>query len=375
MERLADAITRDIRNNVYDGAVVMVAQGGKVLLDAALGYADRANGREMQKSDVFAIFSVTKSITAVAALQQVERGLLHLNQPVADLIPEFGVKGKQRITLGNLLCHTAGMPASMPAVGADEHGDLDKVAASACAEVLVSVPGEACQYSPILAYAIIGDLVRRVDPRGRSYREIITQDIFEPLAMNDSHVGMRPDLAARGVPVVVRDRTPGMFAADGIEGLGALILDAEQDAEMPSGGVVSTTADIFRFAEALRQGGTLDGKRIISSAMLDYATQNHTGDMPNSLYQYAREMLGWPQFPASLGLGFFMRGHGRHPTYCGTLNSPGTFTGVGAGSCVFWVDPVRDATFVCQTAGLMEEAHSLERFMRLSDVALAGLDD
>lgn len=375
MDRLADAITRDIRNEVYDGAVIMVAQGGKVLLDAALGYAERANGREMQKHDVFAIFSVTKSITAIAALQMVERGLLHLNQPVAEVIPEFGVKGKQRITLGNLLSHTAGLPATAPAVGHDEHGDLDKVAASACTEVLVSVPGEACQYSPILAYAVVGELVRRVDPGGRGYREIITQDIFEPLGMADSHVGMRPDLVDRAVPVVVRDHTPGMFAAEGIEGLGALILDVEQDVEIPSGGVVSTAADMFRFAEALRQGGAIDGNRIISAAMLDYATQNHTGDMPNSLYQYAREMLGWPQFPASLGLGFFLRGHGRHPTYCGTLNSPRTYTGVGAGSCVFWVDPERDATFVCHTSGLMEEAHSLERFMRLSDVALAGLED
>jgi len=373
MERLADAITRDIKNELYDGAVVMVAQGGKILLDVVLGYADRARGREMQKDDVFAIFSVSKSITAVAALQQVERGLLHINQPVADLIPEFGVKGKQRITLGNLLSHTAGMPSTAPAVGHDEHGDLTKVVASACEEVLVSVPGEACQYSPILAYAIIGELSRRVDPAGRSYREIITQEIFEPLGMKDSHVGMRPDLVKRAVPVVVRDRSPGMFAAEGIEGLGAIILDVEQDIEIPSGGIVSTAADMFRFAEALRQAGTPEGKGIISTAMRDYATLNHTGDMPNSLYQYAREMLGWPQFPASLGLGFFLRGVGRHPTYCGTLNSPGTYTGVGAGSCVFWVDPERDMTFVCHTAGLMEEAHSLERFMRLSDVALAGV--
>jgi hypothetical protein len=82
-------------------------------------------------------------------------------------------------------------------------------------------------------------------------------------------------------------------------------------------------------------------------------------------------MYEWPDFPAYLGLSFFLRGDGLFPTYFGLMASPETFGSIGSGSTLFWVDPKRELTFICLTAGLLEEGHSLERFQRLSDLAIA----
>jgi CubicO group peptidase (beta-lactamase class C family) len=218
----------------------------------------------------------------------------------------------------------------------------------------------------------LGVVVRRIDGGSRRFQDILAADVFEPLGMKDTWLGLRRDLAERRVPVVVRDRTPGLFTPEMLEAFNVLLTE---EAEIPGAGGLSTADDIFRFAEALRRGGELGGARILSPAMLRLATTNHTGLMPNSLWDYAREMRGWDEFPAFLGLGFFLRGTGVFPMYFGSMASPGTFGGVGAGGTMFWVDPERDLIFVCLTAGLLEETRSMERFQRLSDLVLAALTD
>ena len=147
----------------------------------------------------------------------------------------------------------------------------------------------------------------------------------------------------------------------------------QEDTEIPGGGGVGTAADIFRLAEMLRCGGELDGARVLSPAVIRLAATNHTGLRPNNLWNYTREVRNWDEFPASLGLGFFVRGTGIFPTYFGTLASPNTFGAVGAGSTLFWIDPERDITCVCLTAGALEESYSMERFQRLSDLVLSAV--
>ena len=180
-----------------------------------------------------------------------------------------------------------------------------------------------------------------------------------------------PALAARAVTPRVSDDSPGMFDAAGLVGLAMAILNPEFDVEIPAGGFVSTAADVFRFAEALRRCGAWDEARVLSAPMVALATRNHTSTLPNDLWTYARELKSWPLFPANLGLGFFLRGEGLHPSYSGHLSTPGTFGAMGAGTTNYWVDPARDMTMVCLTTGFLEEANSALRFQRLSDVAIA----
>jgi len=141
---------------------------------------------------------------------------------------------------------------------------------------------------------------------------------------------------------------------------------------MPWVGLVSTAYDLWRFAEMLRRGGELDGRRILGPATLDLATRNHTGDKPNELYMQLAKARGWEPYPAYIGIGFVVRGEQICHHQFGTLSSPRTFGNHGAGSTLLWVDPQRDISFVCLTAGVMDEGDNIERFQRLSDIALSA---
>jgi CubicO group peptidase (beta-lactamase class C family) len=371
MSRLRQAIEGDVERKLYDGAVTIVGVDGKVVFEEAIGFADRHGGKPMRLDSVFPVFSISKALNAVLVLQRVERGEARLNTPVSEIIPEFGARGKQRITLGQLLSHSGGLPASFPAVPVDKIGDLDAVVTAVCDVTLEAVPGEEVSYSPIMAHAVLGQCVRRLDGGKRRLRDIAREELLEPLGMADTALGATPALAARAVMPRVSDESPGMFDASALVGLGQMILNPELGTEIPAGGFVSTAADVSRFAEAMRQGGALNGKRVLSTPMLELATTNHTGARHNDLWTYARELKGWPLFPANLGLGFFLRGEGLYPTYSGHLSTPGTFGAMGAGTTNFWVDPVRNITMVCLTTGFLEEANSALRFQRLSDVAIA----
>jgi CubicO group peptidase (beta-lactamase class C family) len=371
MSRLQKAIEGDVERKLYDGAVTIVAVGGKVVFEQATGFADRHAGKPMRLDSVFPVFSVSKALNAVLVLQRVERGEVSLNTPVREIIPEFGSRGKQRVTIGQLLSHSGGLPASFPAVPADKIGDLDAVVAAVCDVGLEAVPGEEVSYSPIMAHAVLGQCVRRLDGGKRKLRDIAREELLEPLGMADTALGATKALAARAVMPRVSDESPGMFDAAALVGLGLAILNPELDIEIPAGGFVSTGADVFRFAEAMRQGGAWNGKRVLSKPMVELATSNHTDTRPNDLWTYARELKGWPLFPANLGLGFFLRGEGLQPSYFGHLSTPGTYGAMGAGTTNFWVDPARNITMVCLTTGFLEEANSALRFQRLSDVAIA----
>ena len=191
-----------------------------------------------------------------------------------------------------------------------------------------------------------------------------------PLGMQDTSIGLRPDLAPRRVPAIFCDRTEGLFPPSMVEVADSCVADGH---EHPSGfGTFSTARDFFRWAEMLRMGGALEGKRLLSEAAVRLATSNQTGMRSNQLWDFARQTRGWPDFPAFLGLGFFLRGNGVFPTPFGTLASPRAFGCVGLGSTLFWVDPERALTCVCFTSGLLEESRNIERFQRLSDIVHAA---
>lgn len=367
--RVAEAIRRDVDAERYDGCEIVVARRGRVALHQRVGWADRAARRPVAEAQPFVTMSLGKQFTVALLLSRIERGELALTTRVADVIPEFAARGKGNVTVAHLLTHTSGLPAMLPPMMPEEVGILEAVVRATCNALLESRPGERVTYSVIVGHAILAELIRRVDGGYRPYRQILAEEIFGPLGMRDTALGMPAKLRDRAAPVVARDRRPGMFEGGFLEGMGAALME---DTEIPAGGYVSTAPDVYRFAEMLRRGGTLDGVRILSPATIAGARVNQTGDAPNSLFAYTEAMRGWAPFPANLGLGFFLRGTGTHPTPFGLLASPEAFGGFGAGSTVFWIDPVTDVTYAFLSSGLMEESYSVERHQRLADLVHAA---
>jgi CubicO group peptidase (beta-lactamase class C family) len=370
LERLADAIEQDVDAERYDGAEVVVARGGVVAFHRQFGFADRAIRHRVEQAQPFVIMSVSKQLTVAAVFQRIERGDFSLATPVAELIPEFGQRGKTGITIAHLLTHTSGLPIMLPPMPPELAGNLEAVVQATCASLPEFRPGSRVTYCVIVAHAILAECVRRVDGGRRPYRTILADDLFQPLGMNDTTLGCPARVKSRLAPVVARDRRVGLFDPAFIEGLGNAI---GEDTEIPAGGCISTAPDLHRFAEMLRRGGTLDGVRILSPATVESFQVIRSGDQPNTIWAYAEAMRGWEPFPANLGYGFFVRGEGVFPTPFGLLASPATFGGFGAGSTAFWVDPASDVTYVFLSSGLMEDSYSIERHMRLSDLVHAAL--
>ncbi len=373
LHRLRRVVEEDTARGVYDGAVFVVARHGRVVMHEAVGKTDLEKGREARLDDVFFLMSITKKLVTIRVLMDIERGKFRLDTPVAEVIPEFGIKGKQRVTVHHILTHTSGLNTEIPyGIPVDQLGNIEAVAAAMANERVLYTPGTVMTYNPILAMSVVAVMVQRLDEAGRPFRHILKEDLFEPLGMHDTALGLPDGLRDRIVPVVVRDRTPGVFDPLLLEAMNFLI---NEETELPAGGGVGTAMDVCRFAEMLRRGGELNGTRILAPETVKLATSNQTGEMVNHLWDYAREMYGWPVFPAYLGLTFFLRGEGIFPTPLGLTASPGSYAGLGAGSTMFMVDPERDLTFVLLTAGLLEDGKSIVRHQRLSDMAIAAVVD
>lgn len=370
---LQASIEADVRARRYFGAVVAVARHGTVALCEAIGHADPEGRRPLERDSVFSLFSVTKAFTNVLVYQAIERGDLALTTKVSSLIPEFSGGLRENITFYHLLTHSSGLPSVFtprPGMYIDR---LDEIIAAICANVhSETYPGERVTYSPMAAHALMGEAIRRIDARKRSYRQIVDEDLLRPLKMRDTSIGVRRDLKSRHVVPHFIDPMPIQHL--GHSDLGPNGAFEEESAEMPWVGAISTVPDLMRFALTLQQGGALDGQRIVSPAMLEQATLNRTGDKPNELYRQLALSRGWEPYPAYIGIGFSLRGESICHHQFGTLTTPRTFGHTGAGSTLFWVDPQRELVFVCLTAGVINEGDNIERFQRLSDLAQAAAE-
>lgn len=371
LARMKTALQEDIDSGRYSGAIVMVARHGEVAFSEAVGTCRSDDPTPLRPDSVISLFSMTKAFTNVLAFQAIERGRLALTTKVSEIIPEFSGKPRQDITVEHLLTHRTGLPGVFAPRPGDYIDVLEEVIAGICNYVHgMEEPGLNVSYSPFAAHALLGEMVRRTDPGGRRYRQIVQDEILTPLAMNDTSVGVRADLKVRHV---VPEMPPNFAATHpGHSNLGPHGAFEEEHAEMPWVGMISTAADIMRFAECLRRGGELDGARIVGPRILDVATRNRTGDQPNQLYKALALSRGWKPYPAYIGLGFSMRGEQICQHQFGTLSTPRAFGNHGAGSTLFWVDPELGMSFVALTTRLLDEADNILRFQRLSDMAIAA---
>jgi len=368
---LKSAIEDDVKRGLYYGAVILVARHGVVALHEAIGCANLKDKRPVTKDSVFSLFSTTKGLTNVLVFRAIERGEFALTTKVSEIIPEFSGGRRQEITFYHLLTHSSGLPGVFTPVPGMYIDRLDEMVAAICKNVhCVEEPGALVTYAPMAAHALMGEAVRRTDPQKRSYRQLVEDEILTRLKMKDTSVGVRADLRARHIVPIFLDQSP--IDHLGHSNLGPNGAFEEENAEMPWVGCISTVSDMFRFAEMFRRGGELDGARIVSPAILDAATRNRTDEKPNELFKQLAIGCGWEPSPAYLGLGFFLRGEAICHHHFGTLTSPRTFGNMGAGSTMFWVDPERDMTFVCLSAGVMNEAQNIARFQRLSDIAVSA---
>ena len=376
LARVERRVRADIAAGRYNGAALRVARHGEVVLDLCEGYADREAGRPLVRDAVFHLMSLTKSLTAVVALKLIEDGVFHLTTPIVDCVPEFGGGDKHGINVFHLLTQSGGLPIDTPGATPAIIADLEQYAAWTFDRPATCKPGTQVAYSVLVAHSVLGLFMQRAS--GRPFVDLMRETLFEPLGLRETAFGPRPDLMARRCPLqpaayllTPEHQHAGAIAASHIARITGYA--THPNSVVPGGGAFSTLDDMYCFAEMLRRGGELDGQRILSPAMLDLISRNHTGELPNEVYKWLFAGRHWVECPAYLGLGFWGRGEKPTPGPFGDLNSPRTFGGIGRGTTLFWIDPAFDLTLVLLTTGLMDEADNFERYQTLSDLVVSSL--
>lgn len=369
--RVQDRVKQDIEAGRYHGAALIAARRGRIAFEVVEGFADKQSGRRLTRDGVFSTMSVAKQFTNVLALSMVERGVLRLHAPIAEWLPEFRALGKEKVNLAHLLTHTSGICSAVPMLPPEVLTNIDALSAYAASRPLESLPGERVNYSILVAHSVIGALCVRADGGKRTFSQMLEQELFAPLKMRDSSMGLRKDLSERFCPVKAAWSGTGVIPPEAVEGMNLML--KMPGCELPGGGCVTTIGDLHRFAEMLRRGGELEGARILAPSTIEYAAQNHTGDLRNVLFDPFLSTRNWETIPAFIGIGFFVRGEGIIPGPFSVMNSPISFAGLGAGSTAFWVDPERDLTFAFLSTGLMEDSHHIERLGVLSDLILSSI--
>ncbi len=359
------------------GWSLAVARDGEIAHVAHYGFADIESKKPLGEDAIFRIASMTKPICAVAAMILWEEGLFELKDHVYRFIPSFrdqkvfrsGSTTNPRfdhinepMEMWHLFSHTAGLTYGfMHAHPVDtmyrnagfEWGMPDKDLAGICDDLaalpLLFQPGAEWNYS--MAIDVIGRVVEIIS--GMKLGEFMKKRIFDPLGMTDT---------AFHCPQDKSDRLASAYALNPANRkampMPAPPTGAFQDpkAHMGGGGLVSTMSDYMKFAMMLRNGGELNGTRILSPRTVQYMASNH---LPGGadLSEYGRPLFAET---AMDGVGFGLSMSVTiDPAKAKVPGSVGDYGWGGAYSTIFTVDPVEDLVYMFFTQLLPSSAHPI----------------
>ncbi|SMD27295.1 serine hydrolase domain-containing protein [Kibdelosporangium aridum] len=251
------------------GIAVAAYHRGELIVDAVAGVADARTGRLVDDRTLFPVFSVTKGITATAVHLQAERGLVDLQAPITHYWPEFGVNGKETVTVEHALSHRAGIPQMPEGVTPELLADWDWMTERIAEFTPIYEPGTASAYHILVWGWIIGEVVRRTDPARRSFDTFIAEEICKPLGVTDFHLGV-PDGDLPRVAKLYGGNEFAMVDEHNISpravfpGSDVHNLPTVQQAVDPGAGAIATAGAVARIFAMLAEGGELDGVRLLS---------------------------------------------------------------------------------------------------------------
>ena len=374
------------------GAQLLVARHGQIGHLATLGRMAFEGPEAMREDAIFRIYSMTKPITTVAAMMLYEKGLFQLNDPVHDYIPEFRnlrvyeqgthpdyltSRPQRPMRIKDLLMHTSGLTYGFVRRSNVDHGyrkmglgaahgahDLAGFVAALAELPLEFSPGTAWNYG--VSTDVLGYLVEVVS--GRPFAEFLQEEIFAPLDMKDTGFFVPPGKA---------ERLPGCYElqADGSTRLTDAVPTTPYMVPPKftsgGGGLVSTTADYFRFSEMLRQGGALGSVRLLSPRTIDLMTINHLPE-DQDLTQFAAggSFSETPYEGVGFGLGFSIHLGSARTSNNGSF---GEFAWGGMASTAFWIDPAEELVVVFMTQLIPSGAYNFRAELR-SQIYAALMD-
>ena len=359
IDRLAAFVERQIADGHYPGAQLALARHGRLAAFHSFGRA-RLTPESVPASDdtLWLMYSQTKVVTTAAVWLLVERGALSFDDRVAEHVPEFAANSKGEITLFQVLTHQAGFPSAN--VTPEAWSDHELMRRQVCDFELEWWPGSRVHYHGQAAHWTAAMLIEAVT--GRDYRDVIRQDLLDPLGLDDIQVGVPPALQHRCADMHLREESE----------LGATLAPLDEAntpewraAGAPSAGGYGTAAAVAALYQLMLGGGALNGRRLFSPRLIQFVTRDHTGDRLDGRFD----------MPMHRGLGPHVRGLTPGIRGLGALASPTTFGHGGVGSSYSWADPESGLSFSYFANCRSEEPFHSRRMDRVSNLAHATLVD
>ena len=348
------AVERVYRSGMHPAMQLCVRRHGEIIVQRSIGHAsgngphDPAHAPKVLVTPAtpFNIFSASKAVTAMLIHLLDQRHLVHLNDPVCEYIPEFGVKKKQWITIQHVLSHRAGIPNLPPeAMNLDRLNDPQSIVRMLCEAEPAWRPGRDLAYHAITGGFILGEIVRRVT--GKGIDVFLRQELQQPLGWHWMRYGVRPSEVKKvalsyftGLPAVP-PLSNLLFRA-----LGARFEEVTRISNdprfltgvIPSGNVCANADELCQFYQLLLNGGELDGVRIFEPRTIRRALTEQS-------YLEFDLTLG---VPLRYGLGFMLGGKWF------SLYGPDTqhaFGHLGFTNILSWADPERQVAAALTTSG------------------------
>lgn len=367
LQAMSDAFKRAIDKGTVPGVTVLVARRGQIGWFEALGRQSPSGAAPMARDSIFRIFSMTKPIVSVGIMALVEDGHLLLGDAVAKFIPEFAnqkvgvvkdgkldlVPPTRPMTVQDLLRHTSGLTYEHQGDGPvhklyqESRVRSRKISNAEHAALVASFP-LVCQPGAEFNYSRSTDILGRIIEvvSGKTLGAFLTDRVLAPLQMAET--GFSTSEANAG-------RLAEPFAADPWTGDKVALFNMLEQPVMESGGggLVSTTMDYARFCLMLRNGGTLDGNRVIGRKTLELMASDHLG--PDVAINGTLLSPGH-----GFGLGFAVRKEAGIAPFPGSV---GQYFWSGIAGTFFWIDPKEDlfAVFMSQGPGQRDYTRTLVR--------------
>ena len=329
-----DMLCRHVETGRSPSAAAVVVRRGKLVLAEAFG-VQSPGGEPLQLDHVWPIASAGKPMTAAVLLTLVEEGLVGINQPFVDYIPEMAGTGNDDVLIHHLLTHTAGWESAMRThrfgkamAGVDLppgpcERDLvgDVFLTLAFDPVKVTEPGLQMDYDNS-HYDLLSEIIRRVT--GGTLDAAMRARVFEPLGMTRSAIIV--DDALR--PALVH-RAPDLpFGADYV-----LPFEGEhwEACDSGAGGVQMSPLDLAVFGQAILGGGLHDGARILAPGTVRSMVTNQIPGVPAVFGDRLLQEASW-------GYGFTVLQEERFAYFSGGLVPFGSALHPGAGGICYWID-------------------------------------
>ena len=197
LERAYGLLEQAVAKGFLMGAAIQVSRKGITLEPRCFGRRELdLHGAPVEPDSIFLVASVTKPVTATAAMLLVERGKLCLDEPVSSIIPEFGKKGKEGVLVRHLFTHTSGLPDQLPENQQlrAKHAPLKEFVRRICEVELLFPPGTNVSYQSC-GLAMLAEIVERIE--GIPFREFMRREVFDPLEMKGTSLGAQQDKVQR----------------------------------------------------------------------------------------------------------------------------------------------------------------------------------